>query len=62
MGNLESGKQPEAAHGLKPDELEYRMMLQEAILWATKQIMQEQEAEIKKRAAARVQTLLELRG
>ena len=48
--------------GMSEDELQYRMMLQEAILWATQQLMTEQRDEILARAKARVKTLQELRG
>ncbi len=48
--------------GMTAEELEYRTLLQEAILWATKQVMDEQREEILLRAEARVKTLSELRG
>ncbi len=47
---------------MSADELEYRTMLQEAVFWATRQILAEQKEEITKRAEARVRTLMELRG
>ena len=43
-------------------ELEYKTLLQEAIIWATKQILDECRADILARAEARVKTLQELRG
>ncbi len=51
-----------APEGMPFDELEYRMLLQEAILWVTHQVIQERAAEIKERATERARTLLELRG
>ena len=44
------------------EELEYRMLLQEAILWASSQLLAEQKEEITKRALERVKQLRELRG
>ncbi len=51
-----------ASGGMPPEEIEYRTLLQEAILWASKQVLDEQRADILKRAEARVRTLQELRG
>lgn len=48
--------------GMTPEELEYRTMLQEAIRWVTVQVLEEQRADILKRAETRVLTLMELRG
>lgn len=47
---------------MSSDELEYRMMLQEAVLWVSKQLLSEHKEEITKRAESRVRTLMELRG
>lgn len=47
---------------MSKEELEYRMMLQEAILWATQKMMQDHKEEIMRVAKARVETLRELRG
>lgn len=47
---------------LPAEELEYRMLLQEAILWATKELMAEHREEILKLAKERVKTLKDLRG
>ena len=44
------------------EELEYRTMLQEAIFWVTRQVLEERKEEITKRAKDRVKTLQELRG
>ncbi len=54
--------EPGAPGGMPEDELTYRMMLQEAILWVSKQILEEHREEITKRAEVRVRTLQELRG
>lgn len=48
--------------GMPQDEIQYRMMLQEAILWVTQQVMRERREEIMMRAEDRVRTLQELRG
>ena len=48
--------------GMAPGELEYRTMLQEAIFWVTRQVLEERKEEITKRAKDRVKTLQELRG
>ena len=47
---------------ISEDELKYRMLLQEAILWVTQRIVEEHREEIIKRAEDRVKTLQELRG
>ena len=52
----------QAPEKMSKEELEYRMMLQEAILWATQKIMQDRKEEIMQIAKASVQTLRELRG
>ncbi len=59
-----SGHQPPAnpAPEMSPEDLEYRMLLQEAILWVTIQILVEQREEITRRAVERLRTLAELRG
>lgn len=54
--------EPQAPGKMSEEELAYRTMLQEAILWATSQVMKEREVEIKERALARVKQLKELRG
>lgn len=53
---------PARPAGMSDDEFEYRTMLQEAIRWATAQLMEEMREEILVRAKARVKTLRELRG
>ena len=45
-----------------PEEYEYRLMLQEAVIWVTRQVLDEMREEITKRAKDRVKTLRELRG
>jgi len=59
-GSTEAGE-PRPA-GMTDEELTYRKLLQEAILWVTKQVLDEQRADILKRAKDRVKTLRELRG
>lgn len=51
-----------APNGMSPEELAYRTLLQEAILWATRETMKKYEAEIKTLAESRVKTLRDLRG
>ncbi len=46
----------------RPDVPEDKMLLQEAILWVTRNFLDEHRAEIIKRAEERVKQLLELRG
>ncbi len=47
---------------MSEEELEYRTLLQEAILWVSRTVLEEQREEILRRAAERVRTLRELRG
>ncbi len=53
---------PAAPGGMSQEELEYRTLLQEAILWATRETMRKYETEIKQLAEGRVKTLRDLRG
>jgi hypothetical protein len=53
---------PQGPPGMEPDEIEYRTMLQEAILWVSKQVLDEQRKDIIARAEVRVRTLMELRA
>lgn len=55
---MKEQQQPE----MSPEELEYRTLLQEAILWVTRQVLEEQRTDIIARAEERVKTLKELRG
>ena len=52
----------EGSAGMGPEEYEYRLMLQEAVIWVTRQVLDEMREEITKRAKDRVKTLRELRG
>lgn len=54
--------EPRVPPGMLPEELEYRTLLQEALLWVSKQVLEEQREDILTRAEARVRTLQELRG
>jgi hypothetical protein len=56
-------KQPEELLSeMSEEEREYRMMLQEAILWVSRAVLEEQREDILRRAEERVLTLKELRG
>lgn len=71
-GPVATGKQPgfalpgnaprAPAHGMPPDELAYRTLLQEAVMWASAQTLLKYDAEVKALALERVKTLRELRG
>ncbi len=48
--------------GMSQEDIKYRMLLQEAILWVSRSVLEERRDEITKRAEDRVRTLMELRG
>lgn len=61
-GNSAGKAELSGPDGMSQQEIEYRMMLQEAILWVTQQLLAEHKDEILVRAKDRVETLKELRG
>ncbi len=59
---IQVGEIPAISSDMGPEELEYRTLLQEAVLWATREVMSERKEEILALAETRIKTLIELRG